>query len=416
LVGDANVLERSRDWQGALEKLDEAKAIQPKQPFLWSNYGYVAMFQNKPDEAKQHYRHEIALHPDEGFVVRLYGGFLHGRGEDTEALAVLNAFYNNDPTDEGVDMLLAMIEAPKSLPNAITTLRKASEALPSNHMIQSALGEDLVANHQDADAAAIAKKLLADAPDDADNLNSAAYLLAEADGDLPLAEESSRKSLQMLDAATAQSELSEANEQTFRRANILVACWDTLGFILMKEKKLNEAHDYLEAAWRSQPNMVVGMHYAQVLEAQGNAKEALRVYHQAPRPRTPAPEEKLIDDSIARLKNAGVQYTGAAAGEFALQEDRTFKMQLKPAAKSLASSTYRLEVNSGGIKAVMLVGGQPHDNAEDAIKHITLPHLVPTGSHAKVVRDAVLTCSPGSTECYFVIMPMGGMIAEQAGR
>jgi len=57
-----------------------------------------------------------------------------------------------------------------------------------------------------SDAAAIAKKLLADAPDDADNLNSAAYLLAEADSDLPLAEESSRKSLQMLDAATAQSD------------------------------------------------------------------------------------------------------------------------------------------------------------------------------------------------------------------
>jgi tetratricopeptide (TPR) repeat protein len=419
LVADATVLERNRDWAGALKKLDEAKAIQAKQPFLWSNYGYLAMVQNRADEAKEHFRHELELHPEEVFVVRLYGQFLHRRGEDDEARTMLNTFFKSDATDGEVDLLLASIQAQKSLPDAIATLRHATEAAPANRAVQSALGEDLVANHQDAEATVIAKKMLADAADDPGVMNDAAYLLAETNSELPLAEEKTRKALESMDKATATAAISEANQQTFRRSSLLVASWDTFGFVLMKEEKLDEARDYLEAAWRNRPDAVVGLHYGQLLEALGDTKEAMHIYQEVQRPHRPGtatPADQQIDASIARLKKAGTLPPGNAAGEVTLQEERTFKIKFKTPSKTYGSATYRLQLAAGATQAVMRVSGEPvQDGVEEIIKQLTLPHLVPSRSKARIVRDGVLTCSPGRTECFFVLFPMGDMNAEQAG-
>lgn len=51
-----------------------------------------------------------------------------------------------------------------------------------------------------------------------------------------------------------------------------------------------------------------------------------------------------------------------------------------------------------------------------AIKQLDLPHLVPSGFMGSIVRDAVVSCSSGKTECEFVLMPMGAMGAERASQ
>ncbi len=421
LVADATVLERSRDWDGALKKLDEAKAIQPKQPFLWSNYGYIAMHQNKPDEAKEGYRRELALYPNEGYVVLLYGGFLHSRGEDEEALKVLSAFFKNDASDEGVSAELAMIQSQRKIADSIATLRRANEALPASHRIQNMLGEMLLRDNQKPEAAAIAKKMLDGAGEDAGELNGASYLLAEADGDLELAEKNSKKAVDMLESQTARAEVGEANPQSFWRSDSLVADWDTLGYVLFKEKKLDEAVDYLEAAWRNRPDAEVGAHYGRVLEALGRPREALRVYELS-RPKTHGPSYTLpeldpIDASIARLQKAGVSSTLKMPAEQALQEDRSFKIKVKSVRKSYLSAIFRLQLAAGLTQDALRVSGEaPSEDIEVAIKKLTLPHLVPAHSKGRILRDVVLSCSPGQTECYFVLMPQSSIAAEQALR
>jgi tetratricopeptide (TPR) repeat protein len=419
LVTDATVLERNQDWVGALKNLDEARDIQPKQPYLWSNYGYVAMLQNKPDEAKEGFRHELSLHPDEGFVVNMYAQYLHRRGEDQEARAVLSAYFQNDASDAEVALLLASIQAKTSLPDAIATLRRASEAAPRNVGILSALGDDLVANHQNDDAKALADKMLAGTNEDPNTLNDASYLLAETNSELPLAEQKVRRALEILDGETSTATISEANEQTFHRNSLLVATWDTLGFILLKENKLDEARDYLEAAWKNGPSPVVGGHYGQLLEALGNLKGAFRIYEQIRSPLRAgmaSPAQQQIDDSIARLKSAGIASSGNKTSELSLQDERTFRLKFKSPGKVYESATYRLQIGASATQAVMRVSGDPvQGGAEEAIKRLALPHLVPSHSAAQILRDAVLTCSPGQTECFFVLMPMGGMQAENQG-
>jgi tetratricopeptide (TPR) repeat protein len=419
LVSEANALERNRDWDGTLAKLDEAKKINPEQAYLWSNYGYVAMMQNRTEEANDDFRRELARHPDESYVVQLFAGYLSAHGDRLEALQVLNAFFDRNASDGGIDVMLASMQSATSLTNAIATLRRAADALPNNEGVLTALGDYLIRNHQEAEAAAMMKKQLAGGSDDPGLLNDAAYVLAETNTDLPLAEESSRKSLDILDERTASMEVSEANQDSFLRSFLIVAGWDTLGFILMKENKLDEAQDYLEAAWRNRPDPDVGLHYGQLEEARGNAKEALRIYeladHRAPHlPGALNFALNEIEANIKRLRQAKVPSTVEFDAESILQDDRTFKVKLKSASSSYWSATYRLLLTANGTHSAMEAGGLgPRTGVVEAIEQVALPHLVPTHSKGRLLRDGVVSCSAGKSECMFVLMPMGMMNAER---
>ncbi len=417
LVSEANELEKKRDYITALQKLDEAKKLNPDQPFLWSNYGYLAMVQNRPDEARTDFRRELASYPDEVFVVRLFAGFLLQRLETEEAISVLKAYFDRDSSDPGVAVMLATQQANESLDDAIATLRKADKAKPENGAIIDTLGNMLIRGNHKTEAADLATKLLARTSDDPNNLNGGAYLLAEADGDLAVAEHSSRKSIEILEGQTASAAISEANQQSFSRTSLLIASWDTLGYILLRQKKQDEATEYLEAAWKNRPDSTVGLHYGQVLEVGGKRSEALRIYQvAATQVHGKDANWILLQESIARLKAANVSLEGKSAATQTLQEERTFHLSMEAPCHSFASSTFRLQIGSSGISDLMRVSGEAvPDKVVDSIRQLRLSHLVPTASNAKILRDAVFTCSAGKSDGYLVLMPLGGMQAEHVG-
>ena len=416
LIRQALTLETRTDWDSAVAKLDEAKKLNPEQPFLWSNYGYIAMRRNRIDDAKEDFRHELAQHPDESYVVNLYAGMLAGHGGFDEAQTVLKTYFDRDATDQRVDLTLASIQARNSAADAIATLRRASDALPDHPLVQAELANYLIANHQESDAVALMEKLLATKIDDPNVLNDAAYALAQANADLPLAEKQSRKSLEILADESGDAEVSEANSATFQHSYLAAASWDTLGFIFLKEGKLDEAREYLEAAWRNQPRMEDSLHYGELQEAIGDPKEAMQIYALAP------PSSSNLGSSAAsaydeikrrmeRLETQGVPLPKMDRNS-ALQQERTFKLKLA-AMNSYWTGTYRLQLDASGINGAMQVSGIAREGVVEAIKQLNLPHLAPNDYAGFIVRDAVISCSAGKTECELVLMPMGGMAAEQ---
>jgi Tfp pilus assembly protein PilF len=418
LVSEANELEKNRDWSSARAKLDSAKKIQPEQPYLWSNFGYLAMVQNRLEEAEEDFKHELAHHPDESFVVNLYGGFLMRRGKSEEALRVAKSFFDRDAADPAVAILLASLQARSSVADAVATLRRAREANPDDRSIQNMLATYLLRNHGDAEAAEIAAKLLKNAGEDPLALNDAAYLLAEANGDLALAEQKSRESLELLDAQSSQSAIGEANRQSFARSSLLAASWDTLGFILAKEKKIDDARDYLEAAWNnSLGSPEIGRHYGELLETEGKKQDAMRIYELAwhrPPSSVPDPTQDEIRAGISRMTGAGMNSTMGLNAQSALQEQRTFKLKLPMPSKSYWSGTYRLQFSATGLADVLYVGSASDlAGVERLIRQLEMPRLVPSRSKARILRDAVVTCSAGHGDCFLVLMPMGSIDVER---
>ncbi|MGH9585775.1 MAG: DUF3857 domain-containing protein [Acidobacteriaceae bacterium] len=417
LVSQAQSLDKSRNWPAALKKLDEAKDIQPDQPFLWSFYGYVAWQQGKIDEARKDFRHELKLHPDEFGQVLYYAGFLHQHSGDEEAKSILSEAFNRDPSQERIALLLANVQAEANVPDAIATLRKAITASPKNRNLQSLLASDLVRNHQNAEAADIAKKQL-DGATDPMALNSASYVLAQTGLDLPLAELKARAALDTLSTQSSQAGIGEANAESFQRTSMLIATWDTLGDILSQENKLDEARDYLAAAWANEQQAPIAAHYGALLEKLHKPAEALRVYEVAPKPKIIADADALLlPTAITRLKKSGIKpVSDRATASTTQQDERTFRLTLKSTHKDFTSATFRLQFSASGIVAVQRVSGSDQlDEANTAIRALHLPQLVPTHSTARILRDAIVTCSPGNRDCYFVLMPLGGIQAEHAG-
>jgi tetratricopeptide (TPR) repeat protein len=425
LINEVVDLEKKQDWHAAEEKLDEAKKINPEQPFLWSNYGYLQMVQNHPDEASDHFKHELSLHPDETYVVALYAGLLLRRSKVAEARKVLQASFDRDPSQINVVMMLASLQANDRLDEAIATVRKAIESKPKESQLLDYLGSLLVRKGDDAGARDVAAKLYDMAGDDPDLLNNVAYLSAEAGGDLAQAEKASRRSLDALDTQTSSAGVSEANQQSFARSALIVASWDTLGYVLLKEKKLDEALDYLEAAWRNTPtSAAVAYHYGLALEATGKKAEALSVYVASTSevhilkvsPGIPNPDTNAMEDRIAKLKSAGVTPPPERNASGILQDERTFKVQLPTACRSFVNSTFRVQLSSGSNPEFLHVSGEPlSESSLKSLKSLRLPHLVPADSKARILRDAVVTCSAKQSSAYVVFMPMGGISAEKAG-
>jgi tetratricopeptide (TPR) repeat protein len=420
LVYDANELEKKHDYTAALRKLDEAKQLNPEQPWLWSNYGYIAMVQNHLDDAEKFFRHEIANTPDQSYPVQLLAGLLLRRSKIDDAISVLKAFFDRDASNPTIAVMLALQQSRDNLDAAIATLRKADKAKPDDVQILSPLADLLIRANRKADAAEIATRLLASAADDPNRLNSGAYFLAEADTDLASAEKSSRKSIELLENQTADAAISEANQESFGRISLLVASWDTLGYILLREKKQDQALDYLEAAWNNQPGVTIGLHYGQALEAAGKNSEASRIYllaatqvHGKP---ADTPDWQPLQDNIVRLRAANVTPGVKLDSTQTLQEERTFKIRVETVCKSFESSIFRLQIGPSGTSDLMNAGGAAvSEKVAASIRKLSLPHLVPAASRAKILRDAVFTCSAGKSDAYLVLMPLGGIQAEHAG-
>ena len=414
LIQEAWKLEKGNDYADAEKRLDEAKAIHANQPYLWSSYGYVAFKKGNPGLADRDYRKEIALHPTETFAVNFDAWLLHTMHKDPEAEALLQAGLEKSPTDPTLVFRLAGLQANNDIPAAITTLRKATEAAPENAFFSIELAKFLRRTHQSKEAVQLLEKTLRSTQDPL-ALNNASYELAKTGVDLPLAEKSSRQSIEILTAQST-TDIAAVNQTVFRQAQTLIPAWDTLGYILMKEKELDAAQDYLHASWRNTPTPTDGLHYGNALEKLGRKREALRVEQLSRNDAiqdTADGDRNKLNDSINRLKREAIpQSAGDRLQQ--LQDLRTFHVRIDKAAPTFRYANFRLQLQSTGVHNSLRVSGDASlGNLATPIRNLQMPHFVPSRSSAYLVRDAIVTCSADATVCDLVLMPVGDISAEQ---
>jgi hypothetical protein len=235
-------------------------------------------------------------------------------------------------------------------------------------------------------------------------LNNAAYELANASLDLPLAETASHRSLDLLDQASSKGETGPA---ALARTRLLVNAWDTYGWILFRDSKLAEADPWLRGAWRNGNDAESGYHLAILLEKQNHLPEALnqlKLASKGERGSDAAAVQKLIDDEITRLSTY-THPTLKLDASTELQNQRTYKLprgDLKPTGEGWA--TVEVEVAAQAVTAFRLVSGdQSLQPLSDTVQHLSLDLQLPSASHATLVRHGVLSCHEAST-CQLVLV------------
>ncbi len=391
--------------------LQKLKSVAPEYPYLMSMMGALAISDGHVDEGIEDLKLELKNHPnaDDSIPLILAGAYVRQK-RNNDAISLLKSY--SDRNSARISTALAALQKSQNDDQgALETLQAASAAHPDDRMIKVQLANTFHQLHRESEAAAAAKSAM-DGSDDPNIINDASYELAETKIDLPFAEKQSRHSVDLSEAASAGVTLQEANSNAFRRTDLLIASWDTLGWILFEEGKPTQAEPYLQAAWFHRSDMVAGNHLAQVLEAEGKASEALNVADLALSSESQDKDAKVeVRASIERLTKLRAHST-ARNNVPSLQAMRTFHLD-RP--KDITGSAIvRFQLGDGGMKDCIQVSG------DEAVKPLIaklgalkMPAAVPPGSHALLIRDAVLNCSSLFSTCEFVLMPRSGLQLEQ---
>ena len=413
LMQKANDQLRSGDWPAAKVTLEAVKAKNPDQEYLWGMLGFIAETERNYDEAKSDFNKELKKHPDNVTAVLALADAQKKSSDDAGAQHTLRTYLDGHPDELRVSQLLASYQlGGEEYADALKTLQSAAEQHPDNQSVRLQLSNTLLHLKRNDEAAAAAKSVL-DEADDPGMLNDAAFTLAETGHDLEYAEQMSRKSITQLEEKSANLTTAEANSNAFASANLLIAAWDTLGWILFEEGKFDEAKPLLTSAWRDSLRADIGDHVGQLYEAMHDPNEACAAYRladAAAKSDTPSDVRNHIHDGFTRLEASGAK-PGPKNGTEALQNSRTYKL---PRSGDLGGwGTFRLEITIDGvIEAQQMSGEQKIAPVTDQIKKMKFPELIPPASKAHLLRSAVISCSKISG-CEMVLVPDGGLHTEQ---
>lgn len=413
---------RVYDWAGAREILDAVKAQNPRQPGLWGTYGLIAEASDHDDKsAISDYRRELDIQPDNAMVVGRLAEVMNRDNQQTAARETLQKFLQSHPENTQLAMYLGQLQTlAKDDQGALKTYEAAAEQNPDDRQLRIQVAETLVRLNRFDEATAAAKSAL-DGVDSPEILNDAAYTLSEMGRDLAVAENASRKAVAKLEERTALITTDQANSSAFGTATLLIASWDTLGWILFQEGKYDEALRWLAPAWRASLLAEAGSHVAQTYEKLGKKDAATSTFKLAQ-----FAVDKTTTPKVVHEIQLGVSRTGGGArdshgalanarveseGQEALQKLRTFKMK-RPASAS-GWGTFRLEITTTGVVESQQMSGEQKLSVavKPALQAMKIPELLPPDSKAHLLRSAVVSCSMGDT-CDVVLVPDGGLQTE----
>jgi len=397
LMAQARTAASLSQWQKELEILNRVEKINPKEPFLYSMRALAYLREVKFEEAERDARKEIAAHPQNTLSQQMLIAILQMRKDDRGAEAALRDAIKQTPTEKTFPQQLGELLVKGGRQNeAVDVLREAVKNLPDEGTLKAELGALLLKSHKEEEGQAILKPLLDSTEPSV--VNTAAYAMSNAGTDPATAEQAERRVIGLLEDQLAQAGDDHGNDNV-RRSFELVAYWDTLGWILYKEDKLEEAEPYLRAAWYNAFNEEMGLHYGQLFEKQNKMADAYTIYSAARAGAKPGATQDAIATGMQRIEDTLKQKPAPTTQVF-----RTYKLSGK--APAYIYATLHIRLGPQGIEEVVRIGGT--DKLDDRLVDVrTLdfsPQRIPAGSKGKLYRRAILGC--GTTGCELTVVPM----------
>jgi tetratricopeptide (TPR) repeat protein len=416
LLGEA-IKQMQRGEVIAAEKtLDHVRGLNEKQSGLWAAYAYLNTLKMKWVEAADDYKKELANGANGQQQKFVYLGLADaqmrgGHAEDAlETLRTAAKKYSADDTTR------------KALRNTLVQMGHADEALPlledaiandpNDRSARFALGSaQIKAGKLEAGRATLVAYL--EKETEPLGLNNAAYELSNAGLDLDLAEKTSRKSIEIVANSAATFTVGEMSKDQQIAQATLVSAWDTLGWILFREGKNDEAESYLRAAWLNTQKDEVALHLGQFEEKAGHLQKAMTMYQlglaaagdNAPKNFGLAIPDPVRDDlhkHVDALKKKGVSLM-LSDSQKELTKLRTLPLGPKPGKNLLMEYAVLIrdgKVASSSSKNDTTAGSE----ANRMIQKANVNGWTPLGSTTTLIRKGTLNCHSGV--CEFVVYPM----------
>ena len=397
---------QAHDYDGARQALDQAAKLNPSERGLWAGYGYADISQNQFDEGLKAYQKEIQTHPENFGVYLSLAGLQDYHKHPAEAEKTLRALLQASPADlQGHTMLAAILTRQNRFDEAVPLLEDAVRLSPDNANLKVMLGTVELKGDQKGKGIALIKDLLANATDES-VLNDAAYSLADANVELPLARSSCEKSLKQLDEKTSQISLTRLSDEDLKYVVHLGATWDTMAWILYRQGENTAAENYSKAAWMLNQRPDVGLHLGSIYEAEGKREAAVYSYRLAIASGSgTATGTEEARDRLKKLTSSDFSSSDRISAGEALSKQRSVRVAV--ADKKTGNADFLILFAPGRVEeAQFLSGEEALKPAAKLLKTAPFDVPFPTGSGAKIVRRGIFYCSPVPKDCQFTLLPL----------
>lgn len=420
LVEQARQADERHDDTTVAALLEQLIAVDPKYPGAWGMLGALHVRQNQPDKGLEEIKKEIENHPDDLPVYKALAYYQTRLRRTGDAIQTWRSLLKVAPEDgDAVKGLEQLLMAEKRYPELIELLepRIAKLAIPEEEI---SLGTAyLESGQKDKGVAELEKAVQQDSGPR--TLNSAAYMLADANVELLKAQEWATRAVSILEKESQDVFLSTLKSEDLGRMSSLAALWDTLGWVYFREGDEQAAEKYLDAAWVLVERPIVGDHLGQVYQQEGKAKAAAHAYElalaaradfedarkhlaalTAKNPALATPSQRALLKGGGGPGHPALAMISTAAGE--LSAIRTVK--LPRLTSKTASAEYFLLFSAGPkLEEVKFISGAAElSKADKALSaaHYNLP--IPD-EQARIVRRGILMCSQTTAECSIVLLP-----------
>ena len=405
LLRDAATSIQQKDFATAEKLLTRTQALDANLMGVWSAWGYVHAEQEKWPEAIADLRRELTQHPDAVHVYPLLVYAEQKSGESKDAEATLKAWSAAEPDDPApATRMVAAMAADGNPAAAVAAGHEAEKRLPADKRgdpaFQVALGkaEVLAPGEKEAGRTRLVAVLTPSATPE--TLNDASYVLADASLELPLAESSTRKALDSMEADAHGWTLATYSADNKAAVTLESATWDTMGWVLFREGKPAEALLWIKPAWTNRQSAEEGEHLGDVYNALEQGPSALAAYRLADTlaaAGTDTVAKARLDEKVTALEKAGVKVSGEMG-----QTGLGHPIPLGKAHGADGSAEYKLLMRAGKVVEISAAGAKKVNGGDARLKEMPAQDFFPPSSGATLVRSVILNCYNGTCTAYLI--------------
>jgi len=390
------------DQNAAVEALKKAVAADPKFTRGWMTLGSLYMALSKTDAALDALHKAIDSDPQQPISYKALAYALASLNRQDDAIKVWQNLLKAVPDDPvGISNLTALLYRSNRYSEAAPLLETATKANPSDLGSLSRLAiAYLKAGQEEKGIATLQEIVKVDSS--AGSLNTLAFELADADVKLFDALGYAERAVREQEEASQRIHLANLAVEDLERTRTIIAYWDTLGWIHFRLGDFEQAEKYLRSSWLLSQDAMIGDHLGQVYEQRKDKAAAIHMYRLA-LSSAGSPDSGVdrsqIQQHLSRLLpgvklSTGLDlHRGNATGE-ELSRMRTVKLpRIVP---GTASAEFFLLFGPGAkLEAVKFISGSDQlSSAEKTIRTAIFPFSYPNDSKARIVRRAILACSP----------------------
>jgi len=409
---------QQRNAASAVSSLYRAVAADPKFTRAWVMLGTLLISQGQLDAGTDAFHKAIETRPNEPDIPKALAYILMASSHFEQATSAWQDYVKANPDDlDGTMGLSQSLTQSKRYPEALSAVQAAASKHRDNADLQSSLGYLYVQTGEKAKAAEAYRTLASLHPSPA-SLNNVAYVMADADVDLPLALDFARQSAQNAEADSEKITLPALSLADLRKLQALAAIWDTVGWVYAKTSNYAAAETYLLASWKLSQDGVVGSHLCQMYDKQHKIAEAISACRMASSRLSLS--QMAVSEGVDSMQETQTRLDRLTAGKpvppgqdgtnLAIRE-RTYKLpRLLPGNES--AEFYVLLASDGKaskfqVEDVKFISGSEKLKSQGKqLRTINFAFPSPPGSVTKIVRRGILGCYQ-YTGCSFVLLDPG---------